>query len=138
MLTYIEKIMTGRSMEDVWPVHCDAMAEFGFNRILYGMTRSRSRDSLGNRDDFLILTNLDESYTDSFIDQGLYKHAPMMRWVLHNTGAMSWSWLKDNADNFTDKEKEVVAFNLQHVVFPSPTHSSVSRWRLVSVLRAAV
>ena len=33
MLTYIEGIMAARAMEEVWPIHCRAMAAFGFNRI---------------------------------------------------------------------------------------------------------
>ena len=116
MLAYIESIMAARTMEDVWPIHCEAMSEFGLNRLLYGMTRSRSRDSLGNREDFLILTNLDETYTDTFVDQGLYKHAPMMRWVLHNTGAMSWTWLRENSGSLTDPERAVMAFNAEQNV----------------------
>ncbi len=118
MLAYVEAITSSNTMEDVWPIHCDAMAEFGFNRILYGLTWTRSRDqtSLGPRDDFLVLTNLDETYTGPFVDQGLYKHAPMMRWVLRNTGAMSWGWLRDQVDNLTEEEKLVMAFNNQQGV----------------------
>ena len=111
MLTYTERVMAAQSMEEVWPIHCTAMAEFGFNRLLYGMTRSRSRESLGNRDDFLILTNLDENYTGPFINDGLYLHAPMVRWVLENTGAGSWSWIKENAHLLTPEELMVSEFN---------------------------
>jgi len=116
MLNYIEAIMAARNMEEVWPIHCRAMAEFGFHRILYGMTRSRSRESLGNSDDFLVLTNLDEAYTEPFVSDGLYKHAPMMRWVLHNTGARSWSWLRDNFADLTEDEQNVLSFNEEHGV----------------------
>jgi LuxR family transcriptional regulator len=114
MLEFIERITAAQTMEDVWPIHCEAMAQFGFNRVLYGMTRSRTRESLGNREDFLILTNLDEDYTYPFIDQGLYKHAPMMEWVLNNAGAMSWSWVRDHMDTLTDAQKAVIAFNGEH------------------------
>lgn len=113
MLAYVEKIMAAKTMEEVWPIHCEAMAKYGFNRLLYGMTRARSRESLGNRDDFLILTNLDESYTDPYINQGLYLHAPMVRWVLENSGAGSWSWIRENAHTLTAEEKKVSQFNLE-------------------------
>lgn len=116
MLNYIEAIMAARNMEEVWPIHCQAMAKFGFHRILYGMTRSRSRESLGNSDDFLVLANLDESYTEPFVNDGLYKHAPMMRWVLRNTGAVSWSWLRDNIQTLSPEEQNVLAFNEEHGV----------------------
>ncbi|MEL7116431.1 MAG: LuxR family transcriptional regulator [Pseudomonadota bacterium] len=116
MLDYVEQITKAATMEEAWPVHCDAMAAFGFNRILYGMTRSRTRDSLGSREDFLILTNLDEDYTQPFFEQELYKHAPMMRWILHNSGARSWSWVHDQYEIFTDKERRVLEFNSEHDV----------------------
>ena len=116
MLTFIEAVMAARTMEEVWPLHCKAMAEFGFNRVLYGMTRSLSRESLGNRDDFLVLANLDEAYTGPFVDQGLYLDAPMMRWVLNNTGAVSWAWLKENRETLTPKEMKVLEFNIQQGV----------------------
>lgn len=111
MLSYTERLMAARTIEEVWPIHCEAMAAYGFNRLLYGMTRSRTRESLGNRDDFLILTNLDENYTDRFIDEGLYLHAPMVRWVLENTGAGSWSWIRENAHLLTPEELKVSQFN---------------------------
>lgn len=116
VLDYIERITEAQTMEEVWPIHCEAMAQFGFNRILYGMTRARSRDSLGSRDDFLILTNLDEDYTYPFVDQGLYRHAPMMRWVLSNSGAMSWSYVRENFGDLSRLEKEVVEFNAEQGV----------------------
>lgn len=116
MLSYIEAVMAARTMEEVWPIHCQAMSKFGFNRLIYGMTRSRNRESLGNREDFLVLTNLDEVYTDPFVNQGLYLHAPMMRWVLNNTGARSWTWLNENKDTLTPEEMRVLQFNLQNGV----------------------
>lgn len=116
MLGYTERLMAAKTIEEAWPIHCEAMADYGFNRLLYGMTRSRSRESLGNRDDFLILTNLDETYTDPFINQGLYLHAPMVRWVLENTGAGSWSWIRENAHLLTPEELNVSQFNQEQGV----------------------
>ncbi len=114
MLDYIEAIVAARTMEDVWPVHCKAMSRFGFNRLFYGLTRSRSRQSLGDRDDFLLLSNISEAYTVPFVNDGLYLHAPMMRWVLSNTGAVSWSWLRNHLHNLTPAERNVLEFNGKH------------------------
>ncbi len=116
MLDYIERVMAAQSMEELWPLHCDAMAAFGFNRLLYGMTLSRNTEALGNHQDFLILANLDESYTDPFINQGLYLHAPMTRWALNNRGAQSWTWIRDNAGNLTPEQQAVLDFNVTHGV----------------------
>jgi len=111
MLDYMEAIMAAQSIEEIWPVHKKAMAGYGFNRLIYGMTRSRSRENLGNRDDFLVLTNMPESYMKPYFEEGLYLHAPMMQWVLHNTGACSWSWMAENEDNFTERQKYVMQYN---------------------------
>ncbi|WP_049645391.1 helix-turn-helix transcriptional regulator [Candidatus Rhodobacter oscarellae] len=116
MLDYVDAVVSARTMETIWPIHCEAMAKFGFNRIMYGMTRSRNPGALGSREDFLVLTNLEESYAEPFVDKGLYKHAPMMRHVLHNTGAASWAWLSQNASKLTPEEKAVMRFNAEHNV----------------------
>lgn len=114
MLDYVERVIAARTMDELWDIHCTAMAQFGFTRLVYGMASARSRTSLGARDDFLILTNLGSDYMDAFINEGLYLHAPMVRWATANSGACSWSWIRDHADALTVKEKEVVDFNLSH------------------------
>ncbi len=114
MLDYVEKVMSSTTMDDLWQTHCDAMASFGFTRLIYGMAASRSRTSLGARDDFLILTNIPGGYMDIFINEGLYLHAPMVRWATENAGACSWRWIAENRDALTPKEEEVVSFNLKH------------------------
>lgn len=114
MLKHVEKVIASATMDELWQVHCDAMAARGFTRLIYGMAASRSRSSFGARDDFLILTNISGGYIDTFIQEGLYLHAPMVRWAAKNAGARSWGWLRDNSDTLTPREKEVIAFNLKH------------------------
>ncbi|WP_253913143.1 LuxR family transcriptional regulator [Pseudoruegeria sp. HB172150] len=101
-------------MDELWQHHCDAMASYGFTRLLYGMASSRSRSSLGARDDFLILTNIVGDYMDTFVNDGLYLHAPMVRWATENSGSCSWSWIREHAEALTSKEREVVEFNTRH------------------------
>ncbi len=100
-------------IETVWSDLCDAMAVFGFDRLFYGFTRFRSGENLGDPDDFLVLTNLPQSYSQTFFDKRLYRDAPMVRWALNNDGACSWSVLQDMADQgvLTDAEARVVEFN---------------------------
>jgi len=135
MLDFVERITEARTMEDAWPIHCEAMSAFGFNRILYGMTRANSTNSLGSREDFLILTNMGEDYTYPFIDQGLYKSAPMMRWVLTNSGAKSWSYVRENKDQLSADEQTVLEFNAEQKV---TTGYSVSFYELTAQSIAAI
>ncbi len=114
LLDYVERVTGANTMEELWSLHCDAMAKFGFTRLLYGFTRFRTANSLGNAEDFLILTNHDPAFIGPFIDDGLYMHAPTVRWALENSGACSWSWIGDNPDFLTEAERRVVEFNKRH------------------------
>lgn len=90
ILEYVEKVTSLPEMQDVWEYHKQVMADFGFNRVLYGFTRFRTERSLGDPQDMLILTNHDRSYISPFLDDGLYLNAPMTLWALNNVGASSW------------------------------------------------
>ncbi len=114
MLEYVEKVMSSATIDELWQVHCDAMASHGFTRMIYGMAASRNRASFGARDDFLILSNMPSSYMDVFIGEGLYQHAPMVRWAASNSGACSWGWIRENAAALTPEEQAVVIFNQDH------------------------
>lgn len=76
--TLIENANTD-SVADVRARHCTLMAGFGFTRVLYGSTRSRTERSLGDPNDFVVLTNHDHAYRKGFVEDGLYRDAPMVR-----------------------------------------------------------
>lgn len=114
MLEYIEKVLDARTAEDVWALHVRVMAEFGFDRLLYGFTRFRTPSGFGNPEDFLVMTNHRRAYVDAFIKDGHYFHAPMVRWAAENTGACSWRWIAENQEALTDSERRVWEFNRCH------------------------
>ncbi len=88
---YLDFVIRAKSLEELWPAHVEQMAQYGFDRIIYGHTRFKTDTSLGDPEDFLILTNHDNAYLNGFLDQGLYFHAPMVQWALKNEGACSWN-----------------------------------------------
>lgn len=90
ILDYVEKVTSTTEMRDLWAYHTEVMAGFGLNRVLYGFTRFRTANSLGNPRDMLILTNYDRSFIRPFLDDGLYLNAPMTLWALNNVGVRSW------------------------------------------------
>jgi len=110
---FLESVCDADSVEDLWALYTAKMAEFGFDRLLYGFTRFKTATSLGDTLDSLILTNYDEDYVKEYVDTGLYYHAPMLRWTLENTGACSWSWMDQlvDLDAFTESERKVIALN---------------------------
>ncbi|MBT0956914.1 autoinducer binding domain-containing protein [Alphaproteobacteria bacterium KMM 3653] len=118
MIDYIDRVCRATSLEELWDYHCIRMAEFGFTRLFYGYTRFRTATSVGDMQDLLLLTNHESSYVEGFFEDGLFWHAPMVRWALSNVGACSWRWMGDQAraGTLTEKELKVVDFNLAHGV----------------------
>ncbi|MEQ9695979.1 LuxR family transcriptional regulator [Shimia sp. SDUM112013] len=113
MLDYIEAITNARSLEELWSRHTERMAAYGFDRLIYGYTNFRTNGSLGDIEDFMVLSNHDRAYLDKFFGEGLYFNGPMMRWSLENTGACSWSWARERVarGNVTPEERAVAEFN---------------------------
>lgn len=122
---YLESLTNAQSMEELWDMHCRKMATYGFDRLLYGFTRYRNGASLGDPEDFVILTNHTTSYAETFVSEGLYFHAPMVRWALDNEGACSWRVVAEmiQTGNMTPSEARVIQFNLSHKVHAGYTVS---------------
>lgn len=118
MMQYLEALTNARSDQEMWLLHADKMKQYGFDRLLYGYTRYKTSNSLGDPDDWVILTTQSPEFMQTFIQEDHYMHAPMIRWALQNNGACSWRWMEEMArtDNLTDNEKRVVAFNQSHNV----------------------
>ncbi|QYX55354.1 LuxR family transcriptional regulator [Roseovarius sp. SCSIO 43702] len=110
----LNDLLHAPGIEDLWDMHQRRMAGYGFDRIMYGATRYRSGAHLGDAEDFVILTNHSTDYTDVFIGEGLYHHAPMVRWALDHDGPCSWSLLRQMAEtgNLSAEERKVFDFNL--------------------------
>jgi LuxR family transcriptional regulator len=110
---FLDAVTSAGSVESLWSMHSDQMAAYGFDRLLYGFTRYRFGTSLGDPQDWVVLTNHSRDYIGPFIEGGLYFHAPMLRWAIANDGACSWRWMEDMArrGGFSPAELRVVDFN---------------------------
>lgn len=113
MRSYLLYLSNCQSLEELWDAHTEKMAEYGFDRLIYGFTRYRTEHSLGDPEDFVVLTNQTPEYIDAFLGEGRYFHAPMVKWALEHEGAQSWRILADmvRSDKLTDEEKKVFEFN---------------------------
>lgn len=116
--SYLEALTNAPSLEELWDMHCRKMAHYGFDRLLYGFTRYRNGLSLGDPEDFVILTNHPTTYAETFISEGFYFHGPMVRWALDNEGACSWSVVAEMiaTGNMSPSEARVIKFNQAHQV----------------------
>lgn len=114
MLEYLEKIDDSDSVQDVWALHTKKMGNYGFDRLLYGYTRFKSGDFLGDNLDSIILSNHPIEYTETYVENRLFTSGPMVRWALENAGACSWSWLNEmmpDGTSYTAEEKRAIDFN---------------------------
>ena len=95
------------------------MATFGFDRLIYGYNRHKTTTSLGDPQDWVLLTNHDPAYIKMFLGEGMLQNAPMLKWALANDGACSWRWPHDMelSENLSAREQQVVDVR-QHTVPP--------------------
>ncbi|MDA7424300.1 helix-turn-helix transcriptional regulator [Thalassococcus lentus] len=128
---YLIDLTNTDSIEEMWKQHCERMEQYGFDRLIYGFTRFMSENSLGDPNDFVVLTNHSPEYRKGFVEDGLYRYAPMVRWALENEGWCSWRVLGEQVakGGLDEKAAAVVQFNLSHSVHAGYTISfqSVSR-----------
>ena len=112
-------------VETLWAALCDQMKDYGFDRLLYGFTRFRTETSLGDPNDFVVLSNHSAAYRKGFVEDGLYRDAPMVHWALENEGVCSWRVLVDRilSGQLSEKARKVVEFNLTHKVHSGYTIS---------------
>jgi len=111
MIDFVESVTRARSVEEVWSLLSERMLDFGFDRLIYGFTRYKTATGFGDLQDILLLSTQTPDYMAEFIGNGLYFHAPMVRWARENTGACSWRWMAENFDSFSPSERKVVEFN---------------------------
>lgn len=111
--SYLKFVTQANTLEELWSAHTHEMARFGFDRLLYGHTRYRTETSLGDPEDFVILSNHSKEYIKGFMHDGLYFHAPMLHWALQNEGAASWRMIAQMMETraITPEEQMVYEFN---------------------------
>lgn len=115
---HLEALFCADTANEVWDMHCAAMAAFGFDRLLYGFTRFRNGTAMGRPEDYLILSNHSSDYLAGFIGGGMYQYGPMVRWAAENEGACSWRLIGDlvQRGDLSEREQAVLEFNRKHGV----------------------
>lgn len=122
---HLIEVTNAEDVQDLWETHCARMDNYGFDRLIYGFTRFLTANSFGDPNDLIVLTNHTPAYRKGFVEDGLYRHAPMVRWALENEGHCSWRALAEQISqgSLDEKAAKVVAFNLQHKVHAGYTIS---------------
>jgi LuxR family transcriptional regulator len=112
-LSHLERLIDAETVEAVWHLHTLRMAEFGFDRMIYGFTRFHSGKAVSDLSDALILSSHSPEYNELWLSGGNFQTAPMTRWVLNNEGACSWRWIVEQVaqGNLTEAERQTLALS---------------------------
>mgnify|MGYP001172530334 CR=1 FL=1 len=87
LVEFLDRALATTAIEDIWALHVDQMAAYGFDRLLYASSRLGPVKGVPRPAESLILSTLPPDYLRDFLDGGLYLVAPMVRWAVENTGA---------------------------------------------------
>ena len=112
-ISVLQSYLKAEGVEDLWQLHCAAMAERGFDRLFYAYSCFRTANLFGNPEDALILTNHPSDYIERFVNEGLFREGPMMKWAARNVGTISWREVipQMNDRELTEGEKIVLSLN---------------------------
>ena len=111
MLDYLEAILSADTVQDAWLTLSERMDSFGFDRLLFGTTHNLRHEGYGAREDLFLLSSFDQAYMDGFVNDGLYRHSPVIHWAAQNVGAISWRSVEERQNELSPDAKRVIAFN---------------------------
>jgi DNA-binding CsgD family transcriptional regulator len=90
----LRSIAEAREIEEAWTLTVEALKRYGFERVNYGLTRSKVGSNIGDPGDALFLSTHAIDAVRAHHENGTYRHMPEYRWVIENTGACSWGWIE--------------------------------------------
>jgi LuxR family transcriptional regulator len=125
MIRQIDRLLNATNIEDLWQNHLDKMNEFGFDRVMYGITYLGAESRIISPDDVFVLSSHDPAYTNAFIYDGHYFHAPLVTWALGNSGARSWGSVNQDATSpvHTKEQREAIELNQKYDLYAGYTIS---------------
>jgi DNA-binding CsgD family transcriptional regulator len=113
ILALLNRVAAASSIDDAWDLATGYFAKLGFARANYGFTRFKHLKTIGDPDDALFLTTCDADYVKRYFQGGFYAKTPVFRWAERNSGACTWTWVKEafEAGRLSAEEAEAVRQN---------------------------
>jgi LuxR family transcriptional regulator len=113
LLSLLNRIAFSSSIDEAWDLAVAPFRAMGFSRVNYGFTRFRHLKTIGDPDDALFLSTCDADYVKRYFFGGFYAKTPVFRWAERNSGACTWSWVKEayEAGRLSAEEAEAVRQN---------------------------
>ncbi len=110
VLANARQIAQAETIQQVWTDFVAIIGAFGFDRVIYGYTRFRVGDSIGDPGDVLFLSTHALDKVRAFHDSGLYLRSADYRWVRENVGSCSWGWVQGEYEAGRLSATEAAAF----------------------------
>ncbi|MBK1635092.1 helix-turn-helix transcriptional regulator [Rhodovulum adriaticum] len=110
---HLRALIAADTVEALWSLHTRKMAEYGFDRLLYGFTYYKTERSFGPMDDLTILSSHSEAYNKGFVNNRMFEDGPMVQWAVEHEGFCSWQRTQDAyaSGQLPEKARRVVEFN---------------------------
>ena len=70
-MAHLLDVTNASTVEALWKLHTSYMESYGFDRLIYGNSDYSSATSLGDPQDWLLLTNHGDRYMEAFLTDGL-------------------------------------------------------------------
>lgn len=114
LLSLLNRIASSSSIDDAWGHAVAHFGALGFQRVNYGFTRFRHLRTIGDPDDALFLSTCDAAYVQRYFFGGFYSKTPVFRWAERNSGACTWTWVKEafEAGQLSVDEADAVRQNI--------------------------
>ncbi len=141
IVDYLHVLTQFKTIGELWQAHTVQMGRYGFDRLIYGYTQFKTQTSLGDPDDFVVLSNHAPEYLQGYLSEGRFSDAPMLRWALENEGFSSWRIAQEMAAKglLDAKSQAVYEFNQKMGVLAGYTvslHSATQRCKGAIALTA--
>ena len=95
VLSLLARLAEGNTAAEVWDLAAAYFARHGFQRCNYGFTRFHGERTVGDPDDALFMTTCDANYAHFYFRNGFFARTPAFRWAQANTGACTWTWVRE-------------------------------------------
>lgn len=89
------RIGYARDIAELWAVLLAYLSDTGFDRIVYGVIPHWREGTLRDTKDFIYFSNYSGDAMKPIFDIGIHSRTATYRWLMQNTGPISWQWSED-------------------------------------------
>lgn len=120
LIRHLERIFAAQSVAEAWALHCERMAGYGFDRLLYSVARLPS--AVGVLEDTLFLSNHAPEFLGPFLREGWWARVVFLAHA-EATGQSAVPWRVTPQMRLSDAQRRILAFRASHGIVAGYTLS---------------